>query len=162
MHYLRLERGLSEHTRSNYQRDIRKLSAFDAKQEAPAGPLRMQREDVEGFIHLISAELHPRSQARILSALRGFFDYLVFEDHRDQNPMALIRSPKTGRKLPDTLSQEEIDRMIEAIDRSREMYDKRVQAPVAAKFDYFNYELVNTLAEGDEGKLGNSYPGASI
>jgi len=52
------------------------------------------------------------------------------------------------------------DRLKEAIDRSREMYDKRVQPPVAAKFDYFHYEVVNALAEGDEIRLGASYPGA--
>jgi len=54
------------------------------------------------------------------------------------------------------------ERLREAIDRSREMYDKRVQPPVASKFDYFHYELVSTLAEGDEGKLGESYPGATV
>ncbi|MEK7724138.1 MAG: hypothetical protein AAB336_07320, partial [Acidobacteriota bacterium] len=54
------------------------------------------------------------------------------------------------------------DRLKEAIDRSREMYDKRVQPPVAAKFDYFHYELVNTLAEGDDNKLGTDYPGAAV
>ena len=54
------------------------------------------------------------------------------------------------------------DRLREAIDRSREMYDKRVQAPVAAKFDYFHYELVSNLAEGDSNKLGASYPGSSV
>ena len=54
------------------------------------------------------------------------------------------------------------DRLREAIDRSREMYDKRVQPPVAAKFDYFHYEVVNSLAEGDENKLGGSYPGANV
>lgn len=54
------------------------------------------------------------------------------------------------------------DRLREAIDRSREMYDKRVQPPVAAKFDYFHYELVNTLAEGDDNKLGASYPGSTV
>ena len=54
------------------------------------------------------------------------------------------------------------ERLREAIDRSREMYDKRVQPPVAAKFDYFHYELVNTLAESDEQKLGGSYPGAKV
>lgn len=54
------------------------------------------------------------------------------------------------------------DKLREAIDRSREMYDKRIQAPVAAKFDYFHYEVVNTLAEGDEAKLGGSYPGATV
>lgn len=54
------------------------------------------------------------------------------------------------------------ERLREAIDRSREMYDKRVQPPVASKFDYFHYELVNSLAEGDIGRLGDSYPGASV
>lgn len=54
------------------------------------------------------------------------------------------------------------ERLREAIDRSREMYDKRVQPPVAARFDYFHYEIVNTLAEGDENKLGASYPGALV
>lgn len=53
-------------------------------------------------------------------------------------------------------------RLREAIDRSREMYDKRVQPPVASKFDYFHYELVNSLAEGDAGRLGSGYPGASV
>lgn len=54
------------------------------------------------------------------------------------------------------------DRLKEAIDRSREMYDKRVQPAVAAKFDYFHYELVNTLAEGDDNKLGADYPGGTV
>ena len=54
------------------------------------------------------------------------------------------------------------ERLREAIDRSREMYDKRVQPPVAAKFDYFHYELVSTLAEGEETKLGEDYPGATV
>lgn len=64
---------------------------------------------------------------------------------------------KEGRENSDLY-----DRLREAIDRSREMYDKRVQPPVAAKFDYFNYELVSNLAEGDENKLGASYPGATV
>ena len=54
------------------------------------------------------------------------------------------------------------ERLREAIDRSREMYDKRVQPPVAAKFDYFHYELVSNLAEGDSNKLGASYPGSAV
>lgn len=64
---------------------------------------------------------------------------------------------KEGREAKDLY-----ERLREAIDRSREMYDKRVQPPVASKFDYFHYELVSTLAEGDEGKLGESYPGANV
>lgn len=64
---------------------------------------------------------------------------------------------KEGRQAKDLYS-----RLREAVERSREMYDKRVAPPVAARFDYFHYELVNTLAEGDEGKLGDSYPGAAV
>ena len=64
---------------------------------------------------------------------------------------------KEGRESGDLY-----DRLREAIDRSREMYDKRVQPPVAAKFDYFHYELVNTLAEGNDNKLGAGYPGSSV
>jgi hypothetical protein len=54
------------------------------------------------------------------------------------------------------------ERLKEAIDRSREMYDKRVQPPVAAKFDYFHYELVNSLADGNVERLGSGYPGATV
>ena len=64
---------------------------------------------------------------------------------------------KEGRESSDLY-----ERLREAIDRSREMYEKRVQPPVAAKFDYFHYELINSLAEGDEGKLGRSYPGTNM
>jgi hypothetical protein len=54
------------------------------------------------------------------------------------------------------------ERLREYIDRSREMYDKRVKPEVARKYDYFHHELVNTLAEGDAAKLGNAYPGATV
>jgi hypothetical protein len=64
---------------------------------------------------------------------------------------------KEGREAQDLY-----ERLREAIDRSRDMYDKRVQPPVAAKFDYFHYELVSSLAEGEEGKLGGTYPGAAV
>lgn len=64
---------------------------------------------------------------------------------------------KEGREAQDLY-----ERLREAIDRSRDMYDKRVQPPVAAKFDYFHYELVSSLAEGEENKLGGAYPGATI
>jgi hypothetical protein len=53
-------------------------------------------------------------------------------------------------------------RLREYIDRSREMYDKRVKPEVAGRYDYFHHEIVNTLAEGDEAKLGGAYPGATV
>lgn len=64
---------------------------------------------------------------------------------------------KEGRQASDIY-----ERLSEAIDRSREMYDKRVNPAVSTKFDYFHYELVNTLAEGDDAKMGAAYPGATV
>jgi hypothetical protein len=67
------------------------------------------------------------------------------------------------QKVSEGRNQSDIyDRLREDIDRSRQMYDKRVAPPVAARHDYFHQELVNTLAEGDPSKLGNSYPGAAV
>ncbi|WP_445381829.1 site-specific tyrosine recombinase XerD [Robiginitalea sp. IMCC43444] len=119
LHYLRLERGLSANSIDNYRRDLKKLMAFAGKESSQIDPLGVSRQDLEDFVHELGNQLHPRSQARILSALRGFFGYLVFEGYREDNPMELIESPKTGRKLPDTLSVEEIDLLLGAVDRSR-------------------------------------------
>jgi hypothetical protein len=58
--------------------------------------------------------------------------------------------------------QDLYERLLEYIDRSRDMYDKRVKPEVAKKYDYFHHELVTTLAEGDAEKLGNAYPGATV
>ena len=72
-------------------------------------------------------------------------------------------SSTTNRKSQEGRAQSDLyDRLREYIDRSREMYDKRVKPEVAQSYDYFHHELVNTLAEGDAGKLGNAYPGATV
>lgn len=81
-------------------------------------PIKISEETVQQFIYSVSKEVNPRSQARIISGLKSFFSYLIFEDYRQDNPMELIETPKTGRKLPDTLSVEEIDALISAIDLS--------------------------------------------
>ena len=73
---------------------------------------------MQQFVYTISKEVNARSQSRIISGLKSFFSYLIFEDLRSNNPLELIDSPKTGRKLPDTLSVQEIDTLIEAIDLS--------------------------------------------
>lgn len=126
LNYLKLERGLAENTLSNYKRDVQKLARYFREEtdetaltvKYTVGPLRIDRSQIEAFNHHIAESLHPRSQARILSAMRGFFDYLLFEGYRQENPMELIASPKIGRKLPDTLSVEEINQLLQAIDRS--------------------------------------------
>ncbi len=117
-HFLRLERGLSENTVRNYARDVRKLADYSREHAGGKLPKVIGPGEMEAFIHEMGASLQARSQARLISGLRSFFAFLIFEGYREDNPMKLIESPKTGRKLPDTLSVEEIDRMIAAIDRS--------------------------------------------
>jgi len=118
INYLRLERGLSENSILNYSRDIRKLENWLTENEIDASPKSISEEIVQQFIYEIARKVNPRSQSRLISGLRGFFNYLVFEDYRKDNPMELIESPKTGRTLPDTLSTKEIDQLIGAIDLS--------------------------------------------
>jgi integrase/recombinase XerD len=117
--YLRLERGLSDNSIANYALDIGKLSEWLADNNITVSPIAISEETLQQFIYSIAKEVNPRSQSRIISGLRGFFTYLVFEDLRKDNPMELIESPKIGRKLPDTLSTSEIDQLIAAIDLSK-------------------------------------------
>jgi integrase/recombinase XerD len=116
--YLRIERGLSKNTIDNYTFDIERLSLFLTQNSIQVSPISINEETLQQFIYAISKEVNPRSQARIISGLKSFFSYLIFEDYRNDNPLELIESPKTGRKLPDTLAVEEIDSLISAIDLS--------------------------------------------
>lgn len=116
--YLRIERGLSKNTIENYGFDIERLCLFLETNSIEISPIKINDETVQQFIYAVAKEVNPRSQARIISGLKSFFNYLVFEDYRNDNPMELIETPKTGRKLPDTLSLDEIDSLIAAIDLS--------------------------------------------
>ena len=116
--YLRIERGLSKNTIENYGFDIERLCLFLETNQIEVSPLKINDETIQQFIYAVAKEVNPRSQARIISGLKSFFNYLVFEDYRNDNPLELIETPKTGRKLPDTLSVQEIDALIAAIDLS--------------------------------------------
>lgn len=116
--YLKIERGLSKNTVANYSFDIERLCLFLTENKILVSPLKIGEENIQQFIYAISSQVNARSQARIISGLKSFFSYLIFEDYRVDNPMELIESPKTGRKLPDTLAVEEIDALIDAIDLS--------------------------------------------
>ena len=113
--YLRLERGLSPNTIQNYSFDVEKLVGFLTENNIDVTPIKITDEQVQQFIYTISTQVNARSQSRIISGLKSFFNYLIFEDYRKDNPLELIEVPKTGRKLPDTLSTEEIDLLIQAI-----------------------------------------------
>jgi len=116
--YLRIERGLSENSISNYGLDIKKLITWLDDSKIHTTPIAIKPEVIQEFIYTIAKEVNPRSQSRIISGLKGFFNYLIFENYRETNPLELIESPKIGRKLPDTLAIEEIDQLIKAIDLS--------------------------------------------
>lgn len=114
--YLKIERGLSKNTIDNYTFDLERLCAFLNENSIAVSPEKINEETIQQFIYSISKEVNARSQARIISGLKSFFSYLIFEDFRADNPMELIEAPKIGRKLPDTLSVDDIDNLIGAID----------------------------------------------
>ena len=118
-HYLKLERGLSINSIENYSLDVIKLMNYLDVNEIQISPVKIQDKTIQEFIYSVSENLNARSQSRLISGLRSFFGFLVFEDYRDDNPLELIESPKIGRKLPDTISIEEVDRIIAAVDLSK-------------------------------------------
>ena len=117
--YLKIERGLSQNSLDSYVRDIKKLTLYLEENNIVISPIKIDNDQVQQFIYDASKSINPRSQSRLISGLRSFFDYLIFEKYRETNPTDLIESPKIGRKLPDTLSIKEIDQLITSIDLSK-------------------------------------------
>jgi integrase/recombinase XerD len=116
--YLKIERGMSDNTVVGYEQDVNKLITYLDENSIDAGPADIGEETLQHFIYDSSKKTNPRSQARLLSGLRNFFDYLIFDGKRKDNPTDLIESPKIGRKLPDFLSTAEIDAILSVIDLS--------------------------------------------
>ena len=114
--YLKIERGMSKHTVQNYTLDVQKLIRYLERHEMTLGPLQITSLQIQEFIYEIAKEMNPRTQSRLISGLRSFFDYLIFENYLKSNPLERIEAPKIGRKLPDTLSVGEIDLIVNAID----------------------------------------------
>ena len=115
--YLKLEKGLSDNTVDAYLTDLDKLQAYLALENIYVTDVTLT--DLESFaagLHDIG--IHPRSQARIISGVRSFFQYLLMEDYIRQDPSELLESPKIGKHLPDILTVSEIDALIASIDRS--------------------------------------------
>jgi hypothetical protein len=115
--------------------------------EAAATPRRRYGQDQE-----LPVEVHGDEERRLHNDARRFARLLISE----------IKLYNEQKVTEGRIEHDLYDRLREYIDRSREMYDKRVKAEVAARYDYFHGELVNTLAEGDESKLGANYPGATV
>jgi integrase/recombinase XerD len=125
-HYLKIERGLSDNSITNYEYDVQKLITYLEENNINQSPDVIDYDTIQPFIYELSKSLNARSQSRLISGLRSFFSYLVFEDYRTTNPLDYIESPKIGRKLPDTLSIEDIDSLIAAIDITKEYNGIRI------------------------------------
>jgi len=117
--YLKLERSLSANTLEAYIHDVTKFEQFLALRQINIDALETNESHLQDFLEYVNElGLSAYSQARILSGLKAFFRYLMFEDYIKHDPTTLIDGPKIGRKLPDTLDYHEIETLLSAIDLS--------------------------------------------
>lgn len=166
-HYLKLERGLADNTIEAYKQDLIKLSNWcEAKELAPllvsSGNLKeyVQQFSVDGFAL--------STQSRLISTLRAFFNYLEFEGYQPNNPAELLETPKTSRKLPDTLTEDDVNKIIAAIDlsfehgeRNRAMLEVlygcglRVSELINLKVNdlFFDQELIRVVGKGNKERV---------
>lgn len=116
--YLKLEKNLSQNTTDAYERDLQKLISYlsDAHIEPQDASMEVLRDFI---IEISELGIHPRSQARILSGIKSFYNFLIYRNILDNDPTELLESPKIGLRLPEVLSVDEIDRMVGAIDLSK-------------------------------------------
>ena len=123
-HYLKIERGLSQNTVHSYRLDVQKLMRYFKTHSITADPIDIKVELIQQFLYELAKNANARTQSRVISGLRSFFDFLVFENYRKSNPLEQIEAPKIGRKLPDTLSVLEIDKIVAAIDLSKPLGER--------------------------------------
>ncbi|MFT6872913.1 MAG: integrase/recombinase XerD [Roseivirga sp.] len=117
--YLKLERSLSANSVDAYVRDIVKLKQFLELRDKDLNPLQVTLQELQDMVEWINElGMSAFSQARIISGLKSFYKFLIYEGEMDVDPTTLLEAPKLGRKLPDTLSIQEIDQILEAIDHS--------------------------------------------
>ena len=167
--YLQLERSLSGNTVEAYQRDIEQLRSFIESTSGEVSPIGIKTKQLKEFIQEIAElGLSPASQSRMVSGVRSFYKYLLLEDKIETDPSELLELPRIGRKLPDTLSNEEVVAMIESIDlsssegeRNRAILETlyssglRVTELVNLKISniYFNDGIMRILGKGDKERL---------
>ena len=167
--YLQLERSLSGNTVEAYQRDIEQLRSFIESTSGEVSPIGIKTKQLKEFIQEIAElGLSPASQSRMVSGVRSFYKYLLLEDKIETDPSELLELPRIGRKLPDTLSNEEVVAMIESIDlsssegeRNRAILETlyssglRVTELVNLKISniYFNDGIIRILGKGDKERL---------
>ena len=118
--YLKLERALSDNSIDAYVHDVVKLKQFMELSNPETAPLKTTLTDLHNFVENINElGLSAFSQARMISGIKSFFKYLVYEGLLEEDPSELLEAPKLGRKLPDTLDYHEIEKLLYAIDHSK-------------------------------------------
>ena len=111
--FLRLERALSHNSISAYISDIKKFNSFLELSKKDKKPKEIELSDLEKFIEwLAKMGISARTQARIISSLKSFFKYLIFDEKIEKDPSSLLEAPKLGMKLPEVLAVEEIDELL--------------------------------------------------
>ncbi|MBN9311476.1 MAG: site-specific tyrosine recombinase XerD [Chryseobacterium sp. 39-10] len=117
--FLKFERSFSDNTLDAYLRDIRKLGEYAKQELKQANPLEITYENIQEYLFQLSKEkFSERTQARWISSIKAFFKYLLDDEVRPDNPASLLEGPKLGLYLPDTLSLEEVEKILSAIDIS--------------------------------------------
>ena len=167
--YLKLERSLSPNSIEAYLGDIEKLKQFMELQYPGVNAIQVTSRHLQGFIGFVNElGMSAHSQARILSGVKAFYKYLLFEELIESDPTALIEGPRLGRKLPDTLSYPEIEQLFSAIDlskpegaRNRAMLEVlyssglRVSELVELKIGniYFDIGFLRVIGKGNKERL---------
>jgi len=123
--YLKIERGLSKNSIISYEHDLIKLTKF-LEINKKIKPLQLSPEIIKEFIRHLSKDVSPSTQSRIISGIKSFYEYLLFEKLIKSNPLAEIEQPKTQRKLPDTLSIDEINLMVSKIEKNKNEYYRNI------------------------------------
>lgn len=117
--YLQLEKSLAKNSVDAYIADVEKLFQFLDMNNIKLSPEKVKQNHIESFLKWVSEiGLNARSQSRIISGIKAFYNYLLLEEMVTVSPIELIETPKIGRKLPEVLTIEEIDNIIAAIDLS--------------------------------------------
>jgi len=167
--YLSLERALSENSVEAYLRDVRGLATFLNNEENQIPPLAVTHTHIETFVrNIYETGLGKRTQARMLSGVKAFYKYLLVENMIDDDPTRMMEGPKLGRKIPDVLSYEEINMILNAIDlsepqghRNRAMLETlyacglRVSELIGLKISQFYHEVeyIKVTGKGDKERI---------
>ena len=167
--FLQLEKSLSKNSVEAYLHDVDLLMRFLELKKINLSPKELELNHLQDFLKWINEiGMSAHSQARIISGIKSFYKYLLLENVLNHNPTELIEAPKLGRKLPDTLSLDEINKIIDAIDlstpegqRNKAILETlyscglRVSELVNLKISnlYFNDEFIKVVGKGDKERL---------